>query len=275
MKLTGPDHLRRNADPRRGSAHLPPLQRTPPSSTVTAVPLMTAAVLSAWTLSQSFPPEVPLAGLLMMLMVGTMLLLHSPLTAALLFLSQLVFAVTERGSLDATVTFYDQIIAGSLLLMLMSLQRYLQRPQPVAVRRTLEQVSSRLRLPRWLRLAPAAPTGSDPACLDQHAVRETMALGVRVTAAVVLAAWLLTGVPIDLRAPDDVGLIPTAQRTIRLTITIALVTVVANTLFNGLAWRRLTPKAARLFHQATLTDWCGRELRTILRLQEKKKRRRT
>lgn len=251
-----------------------PRQATPlPAAHVApVVPLAITAALSAWVLSRSFPPELEIAGLLLLLIVGSTLLVRSTLIPALLFLTQLVMAATEQGSLRHHVESRDQIIAGSLLALLLSSQRYLQVPEPARLKRLLKQFSDRL--PRWLSLSRSPTTPEQTTFHASSPASDILLIGMRAMAAVIVATLLLELVPNNLRAPDDVGLIPTAQRTIKLSLGIAVAVILINTLFNSVAWRRVSPRAARLFLHSELTEWCGREIRTILRLEEKQKRRR-
>ncbi len=254
-----------------------PLRPETPSSQTSAaqaIPLATSAALSAWLLSQSFPPDMTSVGLLLLLAVGLTLLSRSPLVPALLFLTQAVVAVSESSSLRSTVTFHDQLIAGCLLILLLSLQRYLQIPEPAQLSKIRKQMAGRLRFLRQFPATRGPRTHGTMAFRSTVGGGEFLLLAVRVVAAVVIAAWLLAFVPVNLRAPDDVALIPTAHRTIKLGIILCVGVIVLNTLFNWAAWRRLPPRAARLFLDSQLTEWCGHEIRTILRLEEKRKRRR-
>lgn len=246
-----------------------PSRRTTGSAPI--VPLAIVAAGSAWLLSLSFPLELGIAGVLLLLTVCSALVFRSALIPALLFLTQAVFFVTDQSSLRSTVTFDDQLIAGSLLVLLLSLQRYLQLPEPPRLRELLQQISDRLRLPNWLSFHRA----SEPVAFHSSVgTGELLLIGVRAIGAVVIASWLLTLVPNNPQAPEDVALIPTAQRTIRLGLGFAIVVILFNTLANSAAWRRLSPRAARLVQYSTLTEWCGRDIHTILRLKEKQKRRR-
>ena len=235
------------------------------------LPVAIIAAVSAWLLSQSFPPELSTIGLLLLLAVGAMLLFRSSLVPALLFLTQAVLFVSDRGSLEPVVTIEGQIVAGSLLVLLLSLLRYLQLPEPAQLRELLQQTFDRFRLPTWLairREKEAATFQGSPG------FGELLLIGFRVVAAVVFAAWLLALVPVNPEAPNDVALLPTAHRSIKLGVGFSVAVIVLNTILNSIAWRRLTPRGARLFHYLELTEWCGREIRVILRLEEKRKRRR-
>ncbi|MBI1311879.1 hypothetical protein GC176_11350 [bacterium] len=237
------------------------------------VPLATAAALSAWLLSRGFPSELTIAGLLLLLIVFSTLLFRSALIPAGMFLTQLVLTVTERSSLHDRVDLWDQVTACSLLVLLLSTQRYLLLPEPAALTQWRQQLAETLRVPRWLRLSRRSPSTDQIAWRRSPHVSEFLQMAIRVALAVVVATWLLGLVPNNLRAADDVGLIPTAQRAIRLSLGFAVVTIVFNTLINAAAWRRLPLRAARLFLRAELSDWCGSEVRSILRVEEKHKRR--
>ena len=246
---------------------------TPATATGTApaIPLAIAAALSAWLLSLTFPPGLGIAGLLLLLTVCSALLFRSTLVPALLFLTQAVLFAADHSSLSSVLTVEDQFIAGSLLALLLSILRYLQLPEPTRLRDALRQIPDRLRLPRWLR---PRRTKEPVAFHSSVGAGELVLIGARVIGAVVVATWLLRLVPNNLRAPNDVALIPTAQRTIRLALGFAILVIAFNTLANSVAWRRLSPRAARLFQHSVLAEWCGREIHTIMRLQEKHKRRR-
>lgn len=233
--------------------------------------LAIVAAVSAWLLTQSFPLYLSTIGPLLLLAVGATLLLRSSLVPALLFLTQAVLFVSDRSSLEPVVTIEGQIVAGSLLVLLLSLQRYLQLPEPTRLRELLQQAFDRFRLPSWLVMRRE----KEPATFQGSAgFGEVLLIGFRVVAAVVFAAWLLALVPVNPEAPSDVALLPTAHRSIKLGVGITVAVIVLNTILNSIAWRRLTPRGARLFHYLELTEWCGREIRAILRLEEKRKRRR-
>jgi hypothetical protein len=235
------------------------------------LPLAIVAAVSAWLLTQSFPLYLSTIGLLLLLAVGATLLLRSSLIPALLFLTQAVLFVSDRSSLQAVVTLDGQIVAASLLALLLSLQRYLQLPEPARLRELLEQTFDRFKLPNWLIIRRKKETTT---FRSSAGFAELLLIGLRVIAAVVFAAWLLALVPVNPEAPNDVALRPTAHRSIKLGVSFAVAVIVLNTILNSIAWRRLTPRCARLFHYLELTEWCGREIRAILRLEEKHKRRR-
>jgi hypothetical protein len=238
------------------------------------VPLATAAVLSAWLLSQSFPPEMASGGLLLLVVVSLTLLFRAPLIPALLFLTQAVVAVSDGGSLYSTLTLQDQVIAGCLLALLLSLQRYLQIPEPPRLCDLRKQIAGQLNLLHWLSTLRRSRSFESPTFRSSAGGAEFLFLAVRVIASVVLTASLLALIPHDPHAPDDVALIPTAHRAIKLGLVFCVGIIVVNTVFNAISWRRLSPRAARLFLESQMTQWCGSEIRTILRLQDKRKRRR-
>lgn len=258
--------------PMNQKTHRAPHEASSPApGTAPVVPLAIAAALSAWLLSLTFPPGLGIAGVLLLLTVCSTLLFRSTLVPALLFLTQGVLFVTDQRSLRSVVTTEDQVIAGSLLVLLLSILRYLQIPEPPRLRDLLGQISERLRLPGWLAIRRT----KQPVTFHSSVrAGELLLIGVRVIGAVVIATWLLSLVPNNPQAPNDVALKPTAQRAITLALGFAIVVIVFNTLANSVAWRRLSRRAARLFQHSVLTEWCGREIHTILRLQEKQKRRR-
>lgn len=245
-----------------------PLQAADANS---VLPLAIVAAVSAWLLSQSFPLELSTIGLLLLLAVGATLLLRSSLVPALLFLAQAVLFVSDRSSLQEVVTLEGQIVAVSLLALLLSLQRYLQLPEPARLRELLQRMFDRFRLPSWLVIRRERESA---AFQSSAGFGELLLLGLRVIAAVVFAAWLLALVPVNPEAPNDVALLPTAHRSIKLGVGFAVAVILLNTILNSISWRRLAPRSARLFHYLELTEWCGREIRAILRLEEKRKRRR-
>ncbi len=244
------------------------------TSVVAIVPLAVAASLSAFLLTTRFPPGGELVSLLILMMVAAVLLARSMLIPLLLFLVQVVLFVTESGSLHHTIDAGDKTVVGCLLVLLLSTLRYLQLPEPAASMRLRRQIREELHIPHWLKLTRATSPEDSTTWHSGPPSSEFLLIGVRVLLAVFMATWLLEFVPHNPQAPDDVALIPTAQRMIRLGLGFVIATIAIRTVLNSAAWRRMSPTAARLFLKTEVSAWCGRELQSVLRQEEKHKRRR-
>ncbi|MHC4880104.1 MAG: hypothetical protein ACYTGL_26945 [Planctomycetota bacterium] len=257
--------------------HLKPLTQqsgpTAPTTSVPAViPLAVAASLSAFLLSRGFPPGLEVASLLLLTMVAAVLLARSMLVPLLLFLVQLVLFAAEFSALRHSIDALDRIVAGCLLVLLLSTLRYLQLPEPAALIRFCTEVREALHIPSWLKLTRTTASEDATTWHSSPASSEFLLIGVRVLIAVLLASWLLEFVPNNPQAPADVALIPTAQRTIRLGLSFVIATIAIRTILNSAAWRRMSPAAARLFLKTELSAWCGRELQSVMRQEERQKR---
>ena len=197
-------------------------------------------------------------------------------TAMLLLIQAALFFADRQRFFGSTHSSGEILIAGAVVLLLMSSGRFLTLGVPLipwnaTLRTTLDRI--------WKRFVLSRPqtvdrTRLDARCPSSFRTTEVFTAVLRVGFAVFVATELLEFVPLDPNAPDYARLVPPALRAILIGLGLLAASVSFNTILSVLSWRRITPGEARVYLNSQLSQECHREISAVFNYEQHDRRRR-
>jgi len=208
--------------------------------------------------------------LLFAVAVAALFLFRMWMPGLLLLIVQTALYLEQPQLMIDRISPFDLLISFSVVTLLIASSRFLllapEQSPVAAVTKTTQ---------RWLPQTFRRLTVSPLSRSGDHAGGTERATGLlRAAVAVAGAAILLMSIPIIPDSRDEVQLIPVGLRLISLGILLLGIFLVTDFLLSIVAWKRISPREARLFLGSVLTSWCDRELRTIHRQEQKLRQRR-
>lgn len=197
-----------------------------------------------------------------------------PLMLLLLITNQLVAEVPI--SIGPYFGLYDLTIALAVLTFVVAASRYVVLAgTPVSYYQGtwFERLATPFRqmLARWRNPAPLGISPRDPATFR---MAELITGAIRIVAAVIVAAAILSAFPLDPRAGQRTGIIPTVSRTVELAATLTIAAIVIHFVIDTFCWRFLSRRQARMFLRREVTSDYAADLGRMARYQIKGRKKR-
>ncbi len=240
----------------------------PPDTRELALAYLLGIVLCSLGLSSSmFAGEPGAAACKIMLVLMLILTLYRGSGVLLLISTQLYLLFREPATLSQSYWWDAGIVSLSALGLVMFCLRFRVLLQLHDID-TLPEVRTLLRRTQVGTSIPSS--GVSSGAVWRGPLIGALAGGMICVALAVLALVL---VPADDRAPQLVGLLPSALRVIEVGCLLMTTVIIMIVFVHELEWRRMSAQAAVLFVKSTLTVWLFHDFRMVARRRLKLERR--
>lgn len=232
------------------------------------------AALSGLFVSLWFSPNDSIITILIATFLGLMFAVRF-WTVGLLFLTVQVglFLAEPHALWRVNYSPGSSLLAMAVLTLLISSCRYLGlTSSPLPYRMTnRESIIAAMQHVRRSSRESFARFGVLPRDELVISSAEMIMMLVRIVVPVTVVSVLLTLIPLNLRAPEYAGLMPTVLHIIMLGAVLLVSCVLANGLMNVLAWRYLSETESRVFLRTELSKWIHREVSAVSRHRIKRR----
>ncbi|MFT5525014.1 MAG: hypothetical protein ACI9HK_002980 [Pirellulaceae bacterium] len=245
-------------------------QFNPQSIPVSNVVYLATAIIAYLCLASTFSLDFFGRSWLVLFLLASFAVLRIWLVPWLLLLLMVDLVLTERPTTFGDLQSVDNLIYAAIVLVFVSAaSRYVVLAGTVL---PFHSASLTGKLGAVVRRFLPASMRSDPVGLQPREKRTFSAVElvtglVRVALAVLLAATIMSAIPADVDTPRNIGLLPTAVRTVRIGGTLLVGALAVYYVVEAISWQLMTKSEARIFLRSVITEETSPDISRVVRYQ--------